>query len=69
MTAAELEAFCKDATNEKFKSLEIFKQIDEKFNWVSKFGNPNIAFTKDWIQVDKPDALVEKKWEDAAKPK
>jgi hypothetical protein len=69
MTAAELEAMCNDATNEKFKSLEIFKQIDDKLNWISKFGNPNIAYTKDWIKIDKPADLAAKKWEDAAKPK
>ena len=69
MTAAKLEGICNDETNEKFKTLKILKQIDDKLNWIANFGNPNIAYTIDWIKIDKPADFAAKKWDDAAKLK
>lgn len=53
MNLSELEAWCSSGD---LASLRIFKDFNDKFNYVSMLGNANPVYMKDWVKVIKPTA-------------
>lgn len=64
----DLKTFCKADSQATVKGMQIFKNLDE-FKKFGKFGNANILFPKDWIDVANDDSfanLGKTQWDEAS---
>lgn len=51
LTLTDLEAYCSGTAATKFQDLELFKQFNDRFKAVGKFGSVNPLYKKDWVPV------------------
>ena len=51
LNLAELEAYCGGTHTTKFQDLELFKQFNDRFKFIGKFGTVNPLNKKDWLPV------------------
>lgn len=59
----QLKDYCQAGSADKISDYQLFKQFDDKFNYVAMLGNPSTLYTKDWVKVIKK-PLSDPSWDD-----